>query len=241
MEIGTSIAEVMVWIWPIAIIYSHEQEHLEPYLYPAHVYRLRVQLTFVCINYFSSLLWACEVTEVYKKPSLWTALSCSNCTKIMHYLYQNGTDNASFCWRHKDLWMLRTELFWVIPQRVVVISYLHFGTTYRFHLQWAEESNNLSDSSSGGQEFFDSWHPEDGTDRLSRNVGKTITITHCVINQKSPFLIRFAAKGWNHALKDAVLYTAVLLSSTVMVTYLRILIFPFSWPYIVINSNNKTD
>ena len=30
-------------------------------------------------------------------------------------------------------WM-RTRLFWVITQRVVVISYRRFGTTYRFHL-----------------------------------------------------------------------------------------------------------
>jgi hypothetical protein len=155
-----SVSEVMVRIWPIAIIYSHEQEHLEPYLYSAHVCWLRVLLTFVSINYFSPSLLACKVTEIYKKPCLWTALFCSNCNKIMHYLYQNGTDNASFCWRHKDLWMLRTELFWVITQRVVVISYRHFGTTYRFHLQWAQESNRLSDSSSVGSRilgFLTSW------------------------------------------------------------------------------------
>jgi len=30
---------------------------------------------------------------------------------------------------------LRTVLFWVITQQVVVISYHHFGTTYRSHPQ----------------------------------------------------------------------------------------------------------
>jgi len=31
--------------------------------------------------------------------------------------------------------VLRTALFWVITQRVVVISYRRFATTYRFQLQ----------------------------------------------------------------------------------------------------------
>jgi hypothetical protein len=30
---------------------------------------------------------------------------------------------------------MRTAVFWVITQRVVVISYRRFGTTYRSHLQ----------------------------------------------------------------------------------------------------------
>jgi len=29
---------------------------------------------------------------------------------------------------------MRTALFWIIMQRVVVISYWHFGTTYQSHL-----------------------------------------------------------------------------------------------------------
>jgi len=48
---------------------------------------------------------------------------------------------------------MRTALFWVITQRVVVISCRRFGTTYRFHLR--EEK-------------------EDGTERLSRNIGKKL-------------------------------------------------------------------
>jgi hypothetical protein len=31
--------------------------------------------------------------------------------------------------------MLRTAIFWVITQRVVVIYYRRFGTTYRYHLR----------------------------------------------------------------------------------------------------------
>ena len=34
----------------------------------------------------------------------------------------------------------RTELFCVITQRLVVISYRRFGTTYRSHLQWSRYS-----------------------------------------------------------------------------------------------------
>ena len=35
---------------------------------------------------------------------------------------------------------LRTALFWVITQRVVVITYRRFGTTYQSHLQWSKIS-----------------------------------------------------------------------------------------------------
>jgi len=31
--------------------------------------------------------------------------------------------------------IMRTALFWVVTQRVVVISYRHFGTSYWFYLQ----------------------------------------------------------------------------------------------------------
>jgi hypothetical protein len=46
---------------------------------------------------------------------------------------------------------MRTTLFWVITQRVVLITYRRFGTSYRSHLQWsrildyhAASSGNLS-------------------------------------------------------------------------------------------------
>jgi hypothetical protein len=50
---------------------------------------------------------------------------------------------------------LITALFWVVTQRVMVISYRCFGTPYRSHRQGSSE---------------------DGTDRLSRNVGQKIQI-----------------------------------------------------------------
>jgi hypothetical protein len=55
-------------------------------------------------------------------------------------------------------------IFWVITQRVVVIPYRRFGTTYRCH-------------------------HEDGTDKSSRNFGKEYTI-RCVITHKNAVLIR---------------------------------------------------
>jgi hypothetical protein len=75
----------------------------------------------------------------------------------------------------KEILRLRTERFWVITQSVVVISYRCFATTYRARL-------------------FGFFTPDDGTDRLSRNVR-----THCVITQKSAVVMYFAAEAWIHA------------------------------------------
>ena len=54
---------------------------------------------------------------------------------------------------------VRTALFWVITQRVVAILYRLFGTTYRSHRQ-------------GSKILI----PEDGTDRMSRKVGKKLPL-----------------------------------------------------------------
>jgi len=40
-----------------------------------------------------------------------------------------------FAWFQASVAKMRPVLFWVIPQRVVVISYRRFGTTYRSNLQ----------------------------------------------------------------------------------------------------------
>jgi hypothetical protein len=61
---------------------------------------------------------------------------------------------------------MRSALFWVITQRVVVISCRRFGTTYRPLLTL-----------------------EDGTDRVSLNVGK-IAITRRLMAQKSAVIKR---------------------------------------------------
>jgi len=55
---------------------------------------------------------------------------------------------------------LRTALLWVITQRVVVISYRRFGTTYLSHFQ-------------GFTEFLSF---EDGADSSSRNVGRKLSL-----------------------------------------------------------------
>ena len=67
--------------------------------------------------------------------------------------------------------LLRTAFFWAIKQRVVVISYRRFGTTYRSPLQ--------------GSRFLT---PEEA-----------ITTTRCIIAQNSAVLICSAAEAWNHA------------------------------------------
>jgi hypothetical protein len=71
--------------------------------------------------------------------------------------------------------MLRTALFWVTTQRVVVICYLRFGTTYRSHLMGSRKQKI-------------------GPDSLSRNVGKKLPLLPCVITQKRAVLIYFAKK-----------------------------------------------
>jgi len=58
--------------------------------------------------------------------------------------------------RKMDYYKRLTALFWVITQRVVVISYRRFETTYRFHLQGST--------------------PEIWSERLSRNVGEKLLL-----------------------------------------------------------------
>jgi hypothetical protein len=74
-------------------------------------------------------------------------------------------------------------LFWVIRQRVVAVSYRHFGTTSRSHLQ--------------------GWRICQYPWRWDRHcVLKRpweITSTRCVKTQKSAVLSYFAVEAWNHA------------------------------------------
>jgi hypothetical protein len=61
--------------------------------------------------------------------------------------------------------LMKSVLFWDIMQRRVALLYRRFGTTYRSHLQ-----------GSRNQEDFDFFTIEDGTDTLSRNVGKGLPL-----------------------------------------------------------------
>ena len=84
-----------------------------------------------------------------------------------------------------QIWMLVNKCRWELcssgftTQRLVIISYLHFGPTYRIHLQGSRILN-----------------PEDGIDRFSRKNRYEITTTGCVITRKSAVLIYFAAEAW---------------------------------------------
>ena len=68
---------------------------------------------------------------------------------------------------------MTSDIFWDFTQRRKAITYRRFGRIYRFHLQG---KNCLT--------------LEDGTDRLSRNVGMLITL----LSQKSAELIYVAAE-----------------------------------------------
>jgi hypothetical protein len=60
---------------------------------------------------------------------------------------------------------MRTAVFWVVTQRLVLVPYRHFGSTYRFHLR-----------GSGATNSFGFLKREDRTDRLSRNVGRKLLL-----------------------------------------------------------------
>ena len=95
---------------------------------------------------------------------------------------------------------MRSALFGVIRQRIVVIPYRRFGTTYRSHLQgwrkprqfssWWIKKSKLSCRISLILKMRRIWYPEtsvrncnyslrkvNGTDRVSRNVGKELLYT----------------------------------------------------------------
>jgi hypothetical protein len=55
---------------------------------------------------------------------------------LSHFGYTRFADRVFAVLRETAL--MRTALFWVIAQRVVVIPYLHFGTTYRYRLQGSD-------------------------------------------------------------------------------------------------------
>jgi hypothetical protein len=61
---------------------------------------------------------------------------------------------------------MRTALFWRITLRVLVVSHRRFGTTYRSNLQWLTL--------------------EDGTDRLSRNIGNKLLLFAERVRKISP-------------------------------------------------------
>jgi len=109
--------------------------------------------------------------------------------------FENVSRDCKFRWnltrvtgilREGHCTLLRTALFWVITQRVVVISYRCCGTTYRSHLQ--------------GSKFLTS---EEG-----------ITTTHCIITQKSAVLNYFTAEDWNHALRKFLIISRSILLRT---------------------------
>ena len=74
---------------------------------------------------------------------------------------------------HRDV---RSALFGDFTQRKLVIPYRRFGTTYPSHLQ--------------GSRIL-----EDGTDRLSRNIGTELSL-RCVKSQKSAHLFCELSYNW---------------------------------------------
>ena len=82
-------------------------------------------------------------------------ISAWKCDK-RNFMSRKNINMCDFRFMPQSRW---TALFWVITQRVVVISYWHFGKTYRSHLQ--DRTDRLSQK-------------VDGTYRLSWKVGKKL-------------------------------------------------------------------
>ena len=78
---------------------------------------------------------------------------------------------------------MRSALFCNIMQRRVIIPYRRFGTTYQYHLQGPRSPKRIH--------FL---NLEDGTNRLSRDVGAEFTALPCVRRQKSADLVSPTAR-----------------------------------------------
>ena len=72
--------------------------------------------------------------------------------------------------------MVRTGFFWVITQRGVVIPYRRFGTTYRSCLQRSRTPPPKKERAQIETSLFGFLTLEDGTDKLSQNVGKELLL-----------------------------------------------------------------
>jgi hypothetical protein len=83
---------------------------------------------------------------------------------------------------------MRSVLFWETAQRIVIIPYRRFGTIHRSQLRKSRNQRRKPLSS-------DFLTLEDKTDRLSRNVGKELTNTQCVIARKRADPMYFAAES----------------------------------------------
>ena len=68
----------------------------------------------------------------------------------------NAKKGMDILCRYTPFLLFELPFFWVITQRVVVIPYGRFGTSCRYRLQGSRV--------------------EDGTDRLSQNVGKELPL-----------------------------------------------------------------
>jgi hypothetical protein len=93
------------------------------------------------------------------------------CSRLVHSSVSNCVTMFSFCAETKDVTLGRCVLFSGITQRLIVILYRRFGAAYRSHLQ-----GSGSPRRSKKKLFLDFLTLEDGTDMLSRNVGKGLPL-----------------------------------------------------------------
>jgi hypothetical protein len=117
---------------------------------------------------YEILILRCFVSLYYEKPEVCSRSDTSGMQRWKAHRLQTALH-------------LTSALFWDTAQRIVIIPYRRFGTTYRSLLK---SQGKLLNS-------------EYGTDRLSGRVGKELPTLLCIITQLSADPIYITAEAWN--------------------------------------------
>jgi hypothetical protein len=144
--------------------YSWEKNRSSPNWEILHLVRNWKFLTKITVSYHSVFIESVKIIMITKVVAvavvvivIITRMGIVNSVYISHVIivrFVHSDYQISHCHVDKKH-SLRTAFFWVIMQRVVIITYRRFVTTYRFHSQVKHE---------------------DGTDRLYRNFGKKLPL-----------------------------------------------------------------
>ena len=86
-------------------------------------------------------MYSCVLRDSHSKQLLLTSTALTGWSVWWRRSVVTVSKKLNFL--NRSMFERRTALFWVITQRVVVIPYRRFGTTYRSHLQGSRVKNSL--------------------------------------------------------------------------------------------------
>ena len=152
-ELRNSLRLNLVLMWPTLITVCFVVDLCRIQIFAAHFWHS----SLTCIKYFSCystgifrplLNVICSVNFVITTPPVMlpVVLCISGVVEAKEHFAMNlhtnivaalpaGRMPVPACFQTSAASYIRTALFWTITQRVVVIPYRRFGTTYRSHLQ----------------------------------------------------------------------------------------------------------